>query len=201
MNRIQPLDRDQLPDSVRPILEYSDVAMGFTANDVLVMARWPELLQAMSAVVGTVFVPGEVAMELKRLVGLIASSTAGCQYCTAHNAFGLDQDGVAADKQAAAWEFETSPLFSAAERAAMRFARGAAQVPSGVSDEEFADLKRHFTEQQILEITAVVGLFGFLNRWNAALATPLETEPLAHARAQLESHGWSVGPHDPDAAE
>jgi alkylhydroperoxidase family enzyme len=104
---------------------------------------------------------------------------------------------MAADKQAAVWEFETSPVFSPAERAALRFARGAAMTPSQVTDAEFADLRMHFDDAQILELSGVIGLFGFLNRWNASLATPLEDEPLRHARETLSDRGWQAGKHEP----
>ena len=89
MSRLEPLAPDALPDDMRAVLDYAEQTMGFTPNDVLIMARWPELLQAMAGVVSTVFVPGQVSMELKRLVALMTSVAAGCQYCTAHNAHGL----------------------------------------------------------------------------------------------------------------
>jgi hypothetical protein len=42
----------------------------------------------------------------------------------------------------------------------------------------FADLRKHWSENQIVEILAVVSVCGFLNRWNDSLGTPLEPEPL-----------------------
>ncbi|MBT8442078.1 MAG: carboxymuconolactone decarboxylase, partial [Gammaproteobacteria bacterium] len=71
MPRIKPISVEELPDDVRPVLEFARQTMGFTPNDVLTMAHWPELLQAMLPVVGTIFSPGAVDMELKRLVALI----------------------------------------------------------------------------------------------------------------------------------
>ncbi len=197
MARLEPLTVDELPDNMRAVFDYAEQTMGFRPNDVLIMARWPELLQAMSGLVGAVFVPGSVSMELKRMVALITSSAAGCQYCVAHNAHGMQQDGMDAEKQAAVWDYLTSPLFSPAERAALTYARGAGQSPSGVSNADFADLKAHFNDQQILEIAGVIGLFGFLNRWNASLATPLEDAPLAFAETRLAGRGWQPGEHAP----
>lgn len=201
MTRIAPLPPDQVPKEVNPVLEFAEQTMGFTPNDVLTMARWPELLQAMLPVVGVIFSPGAVPMELKRLVATIASAAAGCQYCVAHNVLGLQQEGVAADKQAAIWEFDTHAVFSAAERAALNYARGAARTPSAVTDADFDRLKNHFNDQQILELTAVIALFGFLNRWNASLGTTLETLPLEFAEGLLGESGWSPGVHRPGAGE
>ena len=195
MSRLAPAAPEDLPDSMRSVLEYAEHNMGFTPNDVLIMARWPELLQAMAGLVGTVFVPGKVDMELKRLVALMTSRAAGCQYCVAHNAFGLQLDGATPEKQVAIWEFETSPLFTPAERAALHYALGAGQTPAAVSDAQFAELRRHFDDEQILELAGVIGLFGFLNRWNASLATPLEGAPLAHAQKALAGTDWTPGQH------
>lgn len=201
MTRIVPLPPDQVPTEVRPVLEFAEQTMGFTPNDVLTMAHWPELLQAMLPMVGVIFSPGAATMELKRLVATIASAAAGCQYCVAHNALGLQQEGVAADKQAAIWQFDTHAAFSEAERAALNYARGAAQTPSAVTDVDFDRLKAHFNDQQILELTAVIALFGFLNRWNASLGTTLETLPLEFAEDRLSGTGWSPGVHRPGAGE
>ena len=88
MARLEPLNAKELPDAVKPILEYAQELMGFAANDVLTMARWPELLSAMQQLVGVVYGSGEVPDELKRLVALMVSTAAGCRYCQAHNAHG-----------------------------------------------------------------------------------------------------------------
>jgi len=200
MTRIEPLAPEDFPGSLQPVLDFARDTMGFTPNDVLTMARWPALLQAMAPMVGVIFSPGTVAMELKRCVATITSAAAGCQYCVAHNVHGMEQDGVAADKQAAIWELDTSPLFSEAERAALSYARDAGQSPSAVTDAGFARLQAHFDAQQILEITAVIALFGFLNRWNASLGTTLEDQPLQFAQASLDEEIWSAGVHAPSEA-
>jgi len=186
MNRIEPLSIEDVPAEVRPIVEGSEQLMGFTANDVLVMAKWPELLQSLAGVVNTIYGPSEIDDELKRLVGLVASTAAGCRYCQAHTAHGAGEAGAAEDKIAAVWEFETSPLFTGAERAALRIARGGGSQPNGVTDEEFKDLRDHFTERQALEIVAMVSLFGFLNRWNDTLKTQIEDVPAAFAARVLQ---------------
>lgn len=197
MTRIAPLPADELPGELQPILDFARQTMGFTPNDVLTMAHWPELLQAMLPVVGVIFSEGAVSMDLKRLVATIASSAAGCQYCVAHNALGLEYDGVSPDKQAAIWEFDDHAAFTAAERAAMTYARGAAQSPAAITEDDFRRLRTHFSDQEILEITAVIALFGFLNRWNASLGTTLEDMPLAFAQDRLPASRWTAGVHAP----
>ena len=59
----------------------------------------------------------------------------------------------------------------------------------------FAELRRHFDDDQIVEIVAVLALLGFLNRWNDTLATPLEVGPRNFAQCHLAAAGWKVGKH------
>jgi hypothetical protein len=101
----------------------------------------------------------------------VASTAAGCRYCQAHETVDAKMRGVDEEKIAEIWDFERSPRYSDAERAALRFARDASVVPNAVTPEHFEDLRRHWDDGEIVEILAVVGLFGFLNRWNDSMAT------------------------------
>ena len=179
MSRLEPLSEQQLSPAAREMLASAEAMMGFTPNDGRIMARDPQLMQAFAALVGAIYRPGKVPDELKRLVGLVASSAAGCQYCMAHTAFSARRKGAGDERLAQVWEFESSNHFSEAERAALRLALLAAQVPNGVSDGDYAAFARHYDEDQQLEILAVISLFGFLNRWNSTLATEVESGPRA----------------------
>ena len=100
-----------------------------------------------------------------------------------------------AAKLEAVWEYRTSPLFSAAERVALDFAIAAASQPNAVTDELFDAMRQHWSEGEIVEILAVVSLFGFMNRWNDTLGTPLEEEPLEVGAKHLAQRGWTPGKH------
>ena len=66
----------------------------------------------------------------------------------AHTAANSQRYGVADEKIAQMWEFETSDLFTDAERAALRFAAAAASVPNAVDETLAEDLKRHFNDTE-----------------------------------------------------
>ncbi len=179
MSRIPALQLESLPADQRAAVLDAEKLLGFVPNDALIMARNPALAAAFSELVATVYAPGEVASGLKRLIGLITSSAAGCQYCVAHTAFTSGRHGVSQEKLGAVWTFETSDQFTAAEKAALRVALHSGQSPNAVSDEMFAELGKHFSEEAQLEIVAVISMFGFLNRWNSTLRTDLESLPRA----------------------
>ena len=196
MNRIEPLPVEQLPEKTRTALDYAREIMGFTPNDVLTMAHWPELLAAMENLVSVIYRPGELDPVLKRLIGTMTSAAAGCRYCQAHTSHGAVRmaDGDAA-KVAAVWEYQTSDLFDDGERAALDLALASGQQPNAATDEHFRALEKHFSHQQIMELMGTIALFGFLNRWNDTLATELEDKPMEFASATIPPEHWDPGHH------
>src|SRR5262249_16666663 len=131
----------------------------------------------------------------KRIIAHVASRAAGCQYCMAHTAGGALHFGVEDKKLAAVWDYQTSPLYSQAERATLDFALAPASVPTPTTPEMFTQLRKHRSEEQMVEIVGVIALFGFLNRWNDTMATPLEDEPVEVAERYLAQRGWPIGKH------
>ncbi len=136
----------------------------------------------------------EVPAYLKDLIAHVASNAAGCRYCQAHTAHTAHKNGVPIEKLQNIWEFQTSDLFSDKERAALNFALAAGSTPNQVTPEHHLQLKNYYTESQIVEILAMIAIFGFLNRWNDSMATQLESEPLAFAQQYL-SKNWEAGKH------
>jgi uncharacterized peroxidase-related enzyme len=194
MSRIEPLDPDSVP-GLREKLKVVESMLGFVPNSTLIMARRPELLAAFQQLAAAALGPGRVDPGLKILVGHVASRAAGCRYCIAHTAHIAERRHVTAEKIEAVWDFERSALFSAAERAALAYAQAAAAVPNAVEDNDYVQLKNHFDEEQIVELLGVIALYGFLNRWNDSLGTPLEAQPRAFAEQHLAARGWSIGKH------
>jgi alkylhydroperoxidase family enzyme len=98
-------------------------------------------------------------------------------------------------KLAAIWEYQSSPLFTTAERVALDFAVAASVVPNAVTDESFEDLRKHWSEEQIVEIVATIAMFGFLNRWNDTMGTPLDEKAMVAGDRYLAGRGWGPGKH------
>jgi uncharacterized peroxidase-related enzyme len=195
---VAPLRTDHDPQ-VAELARFFNTTLGFAPNSVLTMMRRPALARAFTELNRAVMVnEGRVTSELKRLVGHVASRIAGCRYCEAHTIRAAQRFGAAegADpaRLDAVWQFRTSPLFNAAERAALEFA-AAASVPGAVTAETAAELKRHWDDGEVVELAGVVALFGFLNRWNDAMATELEAPAVADGQRWLAPHGWSAGKH------
>src|SRR6516164_129667 len=193
--RIAPVRRENAKEFAS-VFAITDAVMGFVPNSMFTMARDPALLAAFSELAALIVIrPGRLNPGLKALIMYMVSRSAKCQYCAAHAASLAALRDVPIHKIEALGQFEQSSEFSEEERTALRFAQAAGQVSNAVGDTEFAELRRHFDDDQILEIVAVVALLGFLNRWNGTLATPLEAGPRNFAECRLAANGWSVGKH------
>ncbi len=197
MARIDPLNPADTPE-LTEVYAIKEANLGFIPNSTRTMARWPEFAAASGAMSAAMTTARHLPPGLGRLVFLVASMAGGCRYCQAHSAHCLKESGVPPQKLAAVWEYESSPLFDEAERAALRLASAAGASPPYVSDDHFAALREHFDDDAIIEIVGFIAYSGFLNRWNATLAIQLEDAPLATARQVLAPGGWTPGQHNAD---
>ena len=190
MSRLEPLALEHTPELKETFEQYRR-SMGFVPNSVRIMQRRPNVVRALAQLSAAVWdSENSVDLAFKRLLAHVASRAHGCRYCMAHTASSALKLGVSDAKLAAVWEYRSSPLYSAAERVALDYALAAASVPNAVTDELFGELRRHWDDGQIVEITAVIAFFGFLNRWNDTMATPLEAEPIEVGERFLAAHGW-----------
>ncbi|MGD9922189.1 MAG: carboxymuconolactone decarboxylase family protein [Pseudorhodoplanes sp.] len=170
--------------------------LGFVPNSVLTMQRKPKLVKAFAHLQRVIWDPESlVDRGLKRLVVHMASRVVGDAYSMAHTASGALHFGISGEKLAAIVNFDTSPLYSPAERAALDFAMAASSQPNAVSDDTFVALRTYWSEEQIVEIVSVIAMAGFLSRWNQTFATPLETECFEVGEKYLAPLGWNPGKH------
>jgi AhpD family alkylhydroperoxidase len=224
MAHVAPLSEEQVPE-LAGVLARTRAAMGFVPNSLLTMAYLPQLTTAFSLLAGVTFgadlrallptgaaagIPAGGVLpdadgsvggaeplppSLVQLVAFACSVSAGCRYCQAHTSHGAHRLGQEDAKLGAILDFETDPAYSAAERAALALAFAAAAVPNETTEAHFQRLREHFTERQIVQLVAVVALFGFLNRWNDTMATQLEAAPARFAEDSLGGLGWRLGKH------
>lgn len=198
MPRLQPLPPETTPE-LRDHFDFFLGTLGFTPNSVLTMQRKPKLVRAFAQLNAAVMDPeGEVDLGFRRLVGHVASKASGCLYCQAHTLLGAKNFGVSEAKLADVWNYASSPHYSERERVALDFALAAAAQPNEVTDASFARVREHWSENEIVEILGVVAMFGFLNRWNDTMATPLEAVPLQVAQSAAGAREWSPGKHGND---
>ena len=85
------------------------------------------------------------------------------------NAAGGSKEGASTEKIDALTNFRDSELFSPAEKVALELAEAASDLPHDVSDELFARLREHYSDDEIVELSYIVALENFRSRFNRTL--------------------------------
>jgi len=111
----------------------------------------------------------------RELVNLRASQINGCGFCTDMHT----KEAAAAGETAvrlnlvAAWREAT--VFTEAERAALAFAEEGTRLADshhGVSDDTWAQVRRHYDDDQIAALVCLVGMINAANRMNVIVRNP-----------------------------
>ena len=91
------------------------------------------------------------------------------------------QYGASAEKtEAALEEYRKSPLFTERERLALELAERMTHTGKRVTDRFFKRLKRHFTDEELVELAAIIALENFRSKFNPVFA--------------IEAHGFCPVP-------
>lgn len=196
MALVAPLEEQELEPNLLEFVQFFKGPLGVIPNSVRTMARRPAVARAFTELnIAVMQCEGALTPELKRLIGYVTSFVSGCRYCQAHMILASERFGSTEERLNDVWTFAESPHFTEAEKAALAFAHAAAQVPNAVTEDIGAELRRHWDDDDIVEIMAVIALFGYLNRWNDSMGSALEDLPIAAANKYLGSTDWEVGKH------
>ena len=195
MAHMKPLTPETTPELLDHIYIFYRI-LCFIPNSLITMQRRTKMVEGFGALTKAVMDPnGAVDLGLMRLIAHFSSRAAGCQYCEAHSLVAAKIHDISQQKLDAIWDYQTSPLYTDAERVALDFALAAGSVPNAVDAELFARMRQHWSEDQIVQILGAVCLYGFLNRWNDSMATDLEDTPREMGDKVLASGGWTGGKH------
>ena len=119
---------------------------------------------------------GRLSSKMKRLIGYIASTVSGCNYCRAHTIRAAERYGANQYQLKDIWDFRTSKSFKQKEKIAFEFTIAASSIPNQVDDTISDELRKFWDDGEIVEILGVISLFGFLNRWNDSMGTRIEED-------------------------
>jgi uncharacterized peroxidase-related enzyme len=131
------------------------------------MANRPEVLKSFVPFYGAIVGPGSVDRRIKSMMYLAASFANHCAFCISSNLPGARKSGMT-EAEIQALQNGVDDGFSEAEQAAIRYAR--ALTHNAQPGEAREPMFLHFTHEQIVEITLVIAMANFTNRFNNGLA-------------------------------
>jgi AhpD family alkylhydroperoxidase len=112
--------------------------------------------------------------KLIHLVKMRASQINGCAYCLDMHSIDARAAGETEQRLYTLDAWAETPFFTDRERAALAWTEAVTNISqTHAPDAVFEDLKKHFTEKEIVDLTLAVGM---INLWNR-LAIPLRAVP------------------------
>lgn len=109
---------------------------------------------------------------LRALLNVKVSQINHCAFCSDISQSLLLKHGITADKIEALKDFNNSNLFTEKEKAALDYAVAITYSDKTVTNEIFSELKKHFNDDAIVELTALIGYQNLSSKFNAALDIP-----------------------------
>ena len=195
MPLVRPLSPESNPD-VSKLAEFFNETLGFCPNSVLTMQIRPEIARSFINLNMAVMTNhGRVTSAFKRIIAWVSSNAAGCNYCQAHAIRAAERYGAEQEQLDNIWEYRTHESFNEAERTALDFSLAASQLPNAVDEELQQRMHKYWDDGEIVEILAVVSLFGYLNRWNDSMGTSIENRATESAEKYLAKSGLNKGKH------
>ncbi|TVQ48651.1 MAG: carboxymuconolactone decarboxylase family protein [Saprospirales bacterium] len=192
---VKPVDNADDTELAQLIQFYVET-LGFCPNSVLTMFHRPRIAYAFIEMNKAVMEnKGRINSALKRMIAYISSHASGCRYCEAHSIRAAERYGAKYEQLENIWDYRIHPTFSPAERAALEFAVRCSTVPNSVDEDCKEELKKYWDDGEIVEITGVIALFGYLNRWNDSMGTQIEGGAVESAEKWLSKKGWTKGKH------
>lgn len=111
---------------------------------------------------------------LRSLITVRISQINWCAFCVDLNSATALQRYVSQQKLEALADFEQSDLYTAREKAALRYAECVTVTDRKVDDALSEELKKHFSEQALLELTALIAFQNLSSKFNSALGVPAQ---------------------------
>jgi alkylhydroperoxidase family enzyme len=144
-----------------------EAAHGTGIEPVEVWARRPKMMSGMGKFQQAVRKGNTVDERLKYLVELKGAQMIGCEFCVDLGSQICRNSGFSDEELLALPRYRESELFTEREKVALDYTAAVMRTPVEVTDELFARMKEHFSDEQLVEITALLTVVN-LDRFNAA---------------------------------
>jgi alkylhydroperoxidase family enzyme len=178
--RVRMIEPDEANPETRRVYDGVLKQWGRISNFSKVLAHQPAALEGwmrpneMIRLINVKSDPDYVMIQ--QLVIIKTSALNQSAYCMSHNVPLGKKIGLTAEQIAAAQgdDYMNSPTLDARQKAAVRWADAVTRMTARDDEAAFAEMQKHFTEQQIVELTVFCGMWNYSNRLCEALHVDLE---------------------------
>lgn len=179
--------RTHIPWYLRPFFWNQKRKYGQELEPAKIWANSPAVFASLALLYGALDRQSSpLSRELRSLVTVRVSQINWCRFCVDINSAKLIKIVGSEQKVLELEQWRTSTLFSEQEKAALTYAEQVTYTDQHPGDHCFADLRRHFSEDAIIELTAVIAFQNMSSKFNSAL----EVEPQGFC--QLSSQNFPI---------
>ncbi|HKN17997.1 MAG TPA: carboxymuconolactone decarboxylase family protein [Candidatus Sulfotelmatobacter sp.] len=169
MARISLIAPESASPEVREI--YDTVLRGKPGNVQKALAHRPEMLKSFLSFYGSV--GRSLDRKLYEVIYLRISFINGCRYCTQHHVASSKRAGLTTEDRGALKAGNYS-RFNEKERAALIYVEKLTRAPHEITQSDFDELKKHFSDPEIVDVHMLAGLANLTNRLTDPLGLELE---------------------------
>jgi len=169
MARIDLIQLEAASPEVKEI--YEKTLRGKPGNVQKALAHRPEMLKNFLAFYASV--GRSLERKLYELIYIRVSLINGCRYCTQHHLASSKRVGLTSEDWAALKAGDYS-RYSEKEKAALTYIDKLTRSPHEISNADFANLKKHFPDPEIVDIHLLTGLANLTNRFTDPLGLEVE---------------------------
>ena len=169
MARISLIEEAEHPELAEMIAPIKAGRRGGLLNVYKLLLHSPALAQTWFDHNGAVRWKTKLGGRLREIVIIRVAHLNGVDYVLAQHVPGLAvAEGLTIAECEALTDWRATDLFDLSERAALAYAE-AMTLSTSVPDDVFADVRRHFDDREIVELTATVGAYNLVSRFLEAL--------------------------------
>lgn len=183
MARVRDIGINEVPEEVRPVYERFASEYGPFLNQVKVFAHRPPALRHIMGLLLELADEQVLPKRYLEIALVTVSKINECRYCVAHHTPRLIDQGLTPDAVAAILE-PVVPGFDEVDMLVRDYAVEVTNNFQYIRDRMFDELRKYFTEEQIVELTLRTALCGFFNRFNDALQIGMEEGVVADMLAK-----------------
>jgi uncharacterized peroxidase-related enzyme len=164
---------DEVPEEARDIYRRFCEEYGPFANQVKVFAHRPTALRHIMGLLMDLANEAVLPKRYLEIALVVVSKLNECTYCVAHHTPRLVDQGLDAETAEHILEPDC-PGLDPVDRLVRDYAVQVTEKPHSMRDAIFHELRKHFSEEQIVELTLRTALCGFFNRFNDAMQIDME---------------------------
>lgn len=171
--RVQPKPVNQYPWFIRLFFAKQKRTYGTVLDPGLLWGRSKWVFATVALLYGALNRKGSpLDGALRSMVTVRVSQINHCEFCVDINGATLHKRGASEEKILALRAWRESDLFALQERAALEYTEQVTRTEGRITDDLMAELRSHFDDDTIVELTGLIAFQNLSSKFNAALDIP-----------------------------